>query len=205
VDVPVSANPSLRIIRFSTFKVNLDTGELRQDGQKVRLQEQPFQVLAALLERPGEVVTREELRSKLWPVDGRPAPRGTDAAGAARGGWKRTVMMAVAGCLVVAGLLYAWMKPNRERLPRLVELQRLTAVPLTALPGTALSPTFSPDGSQIAFAWDGGDIGKGYDLYVKVIGADEPLRLTVSSIGETVRGLVTRRPQDRNIARSGRR
>jgi Tol biopolymer transport system component/DNA-binding winged helix-turn-helix (wHTH) protein len=65
----VFADPSSRIIRFSTFEVNLHTGELRQRGQKVKLQEQPLQVLAALLERPGELVTREELRSKLWPAD----------------------------------------------------------------------------------------------------------------------------------------
>jgi len=65
----VSVGSSPRIIRFGTFELNLQTGELRQQGQKLKLQEQPFQVLAALLERPGEVVTREELRSKLWPVD----------------------------------------------------------------------------------------------------------------------------------------
>ena len=59
----------VRIVRFSIFEVNLHTGELRKQGQKLRLQEQPFQVLAALLERPGEIVTREELRSKLWPAD----------------------------------------------------------------------------------------------------------------------------------------
>ena len=63
------ANSSSRIIRFSTFELNLHTGELRQQGQKVKLQEQPLQVLAALLERPGEIVTREELRSKLWSED----------------------------------------------------------------------------------------------------------------------------------------
>jgi len=69
MDVPVSANSSSRIIRFSTFEINLHTGELRQRGQKVKLQEQPLQLLAALLERPGELVTREELRGKLWPAD----------------------------------------------------------------------------------------------------------------------------------------
>ena len=69
VGVAVSAGSSPRIIRFSTFELNLQTGELRQQGQKLKLQEQSFLVLAALLERPGEVVTREELRSKLWPVD----------------------------------------------------------------------------------------------------------------------------------------
>ena len=47
----------------------MHTGELRQRGQKVKLQEQPLQVLTALLARPGELVTREELRRKLWPVD----------------------------------------------------------------------------------------------------------------------------------------
>src|SRR5262245_21250465 len=61
--------PSSRIIRFSTFELNLHTGELRQRGQKVKLQEQPLQVLLALLERPGELVTRDELRDKLWPAD----------------------------------------------------------------------------------------------------------------------------------------
>src|SRR6476646_10731443 len=64
----MSANSS-RLIRFSTFELNLHTGELRQRGQKVKLQEQPLQVLTALLERPGEMVTREELRSKLWSAD----------------------------------------------------------------------------------------------------------------------------------------
>ena len=61
--------PLSRIVRFGAFEVNLDTGELRHRGQKVKLQEQPFQVLVALLQRPGELVTREELRGKLWPAD----------------------------------------------------------------------------------------------------------------------------------------
>jgi Tol biopolymer transport system component/DNA-binding winged helix-turn-helix (wHTH) protein len=61
--------PLSRIVRFGTFEVNLDTGELRHRGQKVKLQQQPFQVLVALLEQPGELVTREELRGKLWPAD----------------------------------------------------------------------------------------------------------------------------------------
>ncbi len=62
-------NSPFRVIRFSTFEVNLHTRELRQRGQKIKLQEQPLQILAALLERPGELVTREELRNKLWPAD----------------------------------------------------------------------------------------------------------------------------------------
>src|SRR6266436_2710121 len=65
--MPGNSSPS--IVRFGKFELNLQTGELRRQGQKVKLQEQPLQVLAALLERPGEMVTREELRSKLWPAD----------------------------------------------------------------------------------------------------------------------------------------
>ena len=58
-----------RIIRFGVFELDLSAGELRKSGAKLRLQEQPFQVLALLLERAGDVVTREELRQKLWPAD----------------------------------------------------------------------------------------------------------------------------------------
>jgi len=58
-----------RITRFGVFELDLSAGELRKNGVKVRLQEQPFQVLAVLLERAGEVVSREELRQKLWPSD----------------------------------------------------------------------------------------------------------------------------------------
>ncbi len=56
-------------IRFGIFEVDLQAGELRKQGYKVKLQEQPFQVLVMLFERPGEVVTREELQKKLWPAD----------------------------------------------------------------------------------------------------------------------------------------
>jgi Tol biopolymer transport system component len=58
-----------RVLRFGTFEVAVPAGELRQNGLKLKLQEQPFQVLCTLLEHPGEVVTREELRGKLWPED----------------------------------------------------------------------------------------------------------------------------------------
>jgi DNA-binding winged helix-turn-helix (wHTH) protein/Flp pilus assembly protein TadD len=56
-------------LRFGLFEVDTTSGELRKDGLKVKLQEQPFQVLTALLERPLEVVTRDELQKRLWPGD----------------------------------------------------------------------------------------------------------------------------------------
>jgi TolB-like protein/DNA-binding winged helix-turn-helix (wHTH) protein/Tfp pilus assembly protein PilF len=58
-----------RVVRFGAFELNLHSGELRKQGVKVKLQEQPFRVLVVLLEHPGEVVTREELRTRLWPQD----------------------------------------------------------------------------------------------------------------------------------------
>ena len=59
----------------------------------------------------------------------------------------------------------------------------MTAVPFTALPGRATSPAFSPDGSRIAFAWNGDPKGgtKGFDLYVKALGSETLLRLTQHS------------------------
>ncbi len=60
---------ALRTVRFADFEVDLRAGELRKHGRKLRLQEQPFQILTMLLERSGDVVTREELHEKLWPSD----------------------------------------------------------------------------------------------------------------------------------------
>jgi len=56
-------------LRFGVFEIDIRAGELRKHGLRIRLQEQPFQVLAILLEHPGEIVTREELQKKLWPAD----------------------------------------------------------------------------------------------------------------------------------------
>jgi serine/threonine protein kinase len=67
--VPEVKTPQ-NLARFEGFELDLRAGELRQEGGKtVRLSEQPFRILVMLLERPGEVVTREELRKKLWPND----------------------------------------------------------------------------------------------------------------------------------------
>ena len=59
-------NRSRRLFRFGTFEADSVTGELRRAGRPVGLQEQPFRLLLALLERPAEIVTRAELREKLW-------------------------------------------------------------------------------------------------------------------------------------------
>jgi TolB-like protein/DNA-binding winged helix-turn-helix (wHTH) protein/Tfp pilus assembly protein PilF len=63
------AAPSHAPICFGVFELDPDSGELRKQGLKVRLQEQPFQILQILLEHPGKVVTREELQQRIWPAD----------------------------------------------------------------------------------------------------------------------------------------
>src|SRR5688500_11090369 len=64
--LPVERRSS-NVKRFGTFEVDLRARELRKGGIRIRLQDQPFEILMAMLDHPGEVVTREELRQRLWP------------------------------------------------------------------------------------------------------------------------------------------
>src|ERR1700756_5735853 len=57
----------MAIVRFGTYEVSLQSGEMRKGGVRIKVQQQPMKLLEILLERPGEVVTREELRSRVWP------------------------------------------------------------------------------------------------------------------------------------------
>jgi len=63
------ATPTPQTVRFGQFEFDLRTGDLRKQGRKIRLEGQPVHVLTKLLERPGELITREELRRELWPAD----------------------------------------------------------------------------------------------------------------------------------------
>jgi TolB-like protein/DNA-binding winged helix-turn-helix (wHTH) protein/Flp pilus assembly protein TadD len=64
-----ASNLSSRVIRFGVFEADLSAGELRKHGLRLKLSEQPFQILVMLLEKPGNVVSRDELRNRLWPGD----------------------------------------------------------------------------------------------------------------------------------------
>ena len=66
--MPPSSN-SANVVRFDAFEVDLRAAELYKAGRKIKLQVQPLHILAMLLEHPGEVLTREELRQRLWPAD----------------------------------------------------------------------------------------------------------------------------------------
>src|SRR6202035_3298313 len=59
--------PPNSVVRFGTYEVSLQSGEVRKSGLRIRVQQQPMKLLQILLERPREVVTREELRKRVWP------------------------------------------------------------------------------------------------------------------------------------------
>src|SRR5215467_10794711 len=69
---PVASLPTNNLpeaVRFGVYELDPRAGELRRGGVRVKIQEQPYQVLALLLEKPGEVVSREEMKRRLWPAD----------------------------------------------------------------------------------------------------------------------------------------
>jgi Tol biopolymer transport system component/DNA-binding winged helix-turn-helix (wHTH) protein len=253
---PPGANPACRV-RFDGFEADLWTEELFRSGQRIRLRQQSFRVLAFLLERQGQLVTREELRARLWPAgtlvehdqglntaitrlrealgDSAEAPRfietlpkrgyrfigavqlqslplsavdpdvprepataevsradletpadGSPDAPADTGSVptpgvprspRRFLLVAAVGLGAIALILGALWTVNNPPVAGLPFGQQV--VPFTSLPGQALAPSFSPDGSQIAFAWNG---AKGaddqFDLYVKSLASERLLRLT---------------------------
>ena len=203
------------VIRFSVFELNLRSGELRKAGTRINLQEKPLQTLALLLEHPGELVTRDELRQRLWPQDTfvdfehglntvikrlrdtlgdsadsprfvetvprrgyrfiAPLDKGLQDGSAAdpRPTWWHfgsLMWPAVVIALAIVAALYVFQLKPLSRAP-------MRTSPLTSLPGQERYPSFSPDGNQIAFAWDGGNRDN-QDIYIKVVGAGVPLRLT---------------------------
>ena len=217
-----------RRIGFDQFEMDLRSGELRKSGRKIRLQPKPFQLLALLLEHPGEVVTREEVRGKLWP-DGthvdfdhglgtalnkirealgdsaenprfvetlprrgyrfigsirEPAAEITEThaqtAGTVReieGSRRKAALWLLALALTVFVIAYVWLN-QRSHAAGLA----LRPVPFTAYTGLEVAPSFSPDGSRIAFSWteDKRLPSDGYDLYVKSVGDENPVRFTTS-------------------------
>src|SRR5579863_9033826 len=64
---PMESLPPNSVIRFGTYEVSLQSGEVRKAGLRIRVQQQPMKLLEILLEHPGEVVTREQLRGRVWP------------------------------------------------------------------------------------------------------------------------------------------
>ncbi|MGA8539414.1 MAG: winged helix-turn-helix domain-containing protein [Terriglobales bacterium] len=240
-------------LRFSSFEVDLRAHELRKFGTKIKLQDQPFQILTLLLEKPGEIVTREELRDRLWPADtfvdfdhslnsavkklrqalnddpdvprfietlprrgyrfiapvgsgaslGSPAQAGespiqnnasapspadkpvtqpdTSAGRPHRYHWKLWAAGGF-GFLLALGIV-AWFGFSRPtNSPSLAPIR---LVPLASFSNDFSKGSFSPDGNQVAFEWDGDrpvdSPDHGASIYIKQIGMEKPVQITTNS------------------------
>lgn len=222
-----SRNETEAILRFGVFELDLRTRELRKRGIRVRLNGRPYSLLVILLNRPGEVVSREEMRSALWPDqpwgdhdqqlnkiinkvrdalgDSAESPRyietiarvgyrllvevqqiapasavktaeATEEAVPAQPDsqtmkrlWHR-VVPASAALLATAAVLLLWSRRDQGGATALIP----TA--LTNYQGAETSPSFSPDGSQVAFAWNG-ENQDDFDIYVLELGSQKLRRI----------------------------
>ncbi|MGA9354760.1 MAG: winged helix-turn-helix domain-containing protein [Terriglobales bacterium] len=232
-------NPAaVHLVRFSSFELDLRAGELRKHGLRIKLQDQPFQILALLLEKPGEAVTRDQIRDRLWPAntfvdfdhslnsaikklrqalnDDPDVPRfietlprrgyrfiaeirnGAEPSAAvatlaektpAKNGaedssvqiaptppprshhWKLWLAGAF-GFMLALALAY-WFRPAATGKSGAIRL-----LPLTAYSGKFSRGSFSPDGNEIAYAWEGEDGDNATDIYIKQLGVDKPLQVT---------------------------
>lgn len=219
--------PGTAAFQFGVFELNPHTRELQKRGVRLKIQDQPVQILVLLLERSGEIVTREEIQKRLWPDntfvdfdnainsavrklrdalgDSPENPRFIETLarrgyrfiapvsrrlalprqqtmpvntgeqvvpGASRQGFRWAVAAAVSTAAVLAGIgLILWVGRNRDHQAP------AAPVPFTSYPGLQLFPSFSPEGTRVAFSW--GEPGKRpSNIYVKMIGPGQPVRLT---------------------------
>ena len=220
---------------FGQFQLDPATGELRaRDGRSVCIQQQPLQVLRLLLEAEGRVVSREELRTALWPEDtfvdfehsvntavkklrkaledsvespkfigtvpkigyrflvpvewirdednrplsppDVPVALRQETGSQVEGGHRRgTAKSALGIALILAGAI-ALLLLSRSLLLRSKAPEPSISLAVTSV-GEKYSPNLSPDGKQLAFAWNGGT-GSHFSIYVKLIETEEPIRLT---------------------------
>lgn len=212
-------------VRFDAFEVDLRAGELRRQGRRLKLQEQPFRVLYLLLQRAGAVVTREELRQQLWPAntfvdfdhglnsavarlrealhDSADKPRfietvakrgyrfiaplhtgtaavksvayeptvATKAPGSIRNSGK--IWIGAAFCLALFCAAAIWV-PYRTSSD--AQLAKIEVVPMVGLRGFQATPSFSPDGTLVAFRQSDGSNNTG--IYVAAVGGDKSIQVT---------------------------
>lgn len=239
-----SSSQLYRVYRFGDFEFSVRAGELRKNSEVVRLQQQPLRVLLVLLESAGEIVTREDLRERVWPGDSvqdfdnslrvainklrqalsddpenplyietlprrgyrwifpttmiESAPNGPDPeyrmveeTGDQR--WRLSgadgvpdvigkssglvAKLLLTGLLLVAVLMAGlWLRSP-------VNLPDPKVLPLTTYPGLEYMPSFSPDGTKVAFAWTGPSATAAFSVYMKSIADDRARRVTEAPDG----------------------
>jgi Tol biopolymer transport system component/DNA-binding winged helix-turn-helix (wHTH) protein len=213
------------VCRFGAYELETRSGELRKHGVRIKLQEQPRQILMLLLERPGEIVTREEIQKRLWPDgtfvdfdnainsavrklrdalnDSADNPRFVETV--ARRGYRfaapaslmpkeasdpQPAPAVLASNSPVLAPRHKWEWAGAVALvviaAILVLIQRHTTSatgvlnirvqPLTSNLGLELQPSFSPDGTRVAYSWDGRNGGT-FAIYTKLVGAGDPVRM----------------------------
>ncbi len=222
---------SMPVVRFEDFEVHLETGEVWKAGRRLKLQDQPFRVLAALLERHGQIVTREELRQLIWPENSfgdfdhainlamgklratlgdsadvphlietlprrgyrfiaplkeqtadsppsvtpplveqpGPPPAQENPATVSRG--KLWLIVGASAFLLLVAVTLFWVYSSLSKQPAAAT----EIMPLVAMPGMQTSPAVSPDGSQVAFEYEGAPHS---GIYVALVGGEKPLQLT---------------------------
>jgi Tol biopolymer transport system component len=217
----VESSRKTGVIRFGPFEVDLGEGVLRKHGLRLKLQAQPFQVLAALLEKPGTAVTRDELRRRLWPDDtfvdfehglnaavtrvrhalGDSAERPRYIETLAKRGYRFRAEVKEQPVRNVGEIQTATVPPKKRKVvPLIAAIITLAvagagaffalwnrtiqpsgrSVPLTAFRGFEANPAISPDGTQVAFTWNG-EKQDNFDIYIVSIPSGAPIRLTTDS------------------------
>ena len=214
-------------MRFADFEVDLSKGELRKHGLRIKLQDQPFKILVVLLETPGEVVTREQLRERVWGNDTfvdfnhglsaavnrlraalndsaenprfieTSAKRGYRFIADVQGAATTTETVQIQASLIAAPPVENRSVLPHRRLRILTPVLAMAAIagalwlwprsrpatgqprlePLTANIGSETMPSLSPDGSQVAYVWNGENEDNA-EIWVKALGSGTSLRLT---------------------------
>lgn len=239
--MPESAS-ARRHVQFGPFELDVHTGELRKGSTRLKVPIQSIEILKALLEQPGELVTREHLRQRLWPGDtfvdfehglNAAIRRLREALGDSadtprfietlpRRGYRfmgalgqtsfveprsepaiepdgianpshaieslrrrriRPRHFVIAAIVVCAAALSLWIAERARGAATSLKRPDMKTIPVTSLVGQELDPHISPDGNQVAFAWDH-DVLHNFDIYVKLIDGGAPVRITTDPAPE---------------------
>jgi len=176
---------------FGPFHLDVEDRLLLRDGEYVPLTPKVFETLLPLVENAGHVLSKEDLIKKIWPdtfVEEVNLAKNVSSLRRVFGGEESDRYIQTIpkrGYRFAAKVREFWDQPGGAAIVSQISASpALRIVPFTSFSGRATCPAFSPDGNQIAFAWER-EHGDNSDLYVKQIGPDQPLRLTNDTAVDT--------------------